>query len=349
MNHLFPPKEARSRDVTHRSSAPSRRGLLLGAAALLGGTRAAAASPSRVFMVLHRSGAEADQGFKDYLVGTGLEVEFTVRNMDGDATRLPAIVQEIRKMRPALVYTQSTIVTQSVVGSLGEVDPGRHITDIPVVFAMVSDPITTGLAPALESSGRNLTGAIHVAPLPVQLKAMQSFMPLKRLGLIYNPAEEPQRVMFERLTQLTAQEGIELVAAHPLGPDGKPDSQRLPAMLKELADRKPDLVYVPPVNFFASFSELLMGEALRCGLPTFCAIEVQLEAGGLMGLVAPFYNVGSLAGYKAAQILRDGRNPSEIPIEPLSRFSFEVNMPTAHALGVYPPMSILRYGRMRER
>lgn len=322
--------------------------LALGLAVLLGGAPVAAA-PYRVFLVLHRTGAEADQGFKDYLLGAGLEVEFTIRDTQGDASRLPAIVQEIRQQRPDLIYTQSTFVTQGIVGRLGEVDPARHITDIPVVFSMVSDPIGTGLTSTLEGSGRNLTGAIHVVSLPVQLKAMQSFIPLKRLGLAYNPSELPQRIMYEKLSQLTTQAGIELVAAHPLGVDGKPDAARLPAMMQELATQKPDLVYLPPVNFFAPHSKGLMSEALRLGLPTFCATEVQLEAGGLMGLVAPFYNVGGLAGYKAVQILRERRAPGEIPIETLSRFSFEVNMPTAHALGVYPPMHILRYARMRER
>ncbi|MBN8232315.1 ABC transporter substrate-binding protein [Corallococcus macrosporus] len=324
------------------------RPALLAALVVLAAASASAA-PYRVFMVLHRSGAETDQGFKDYLHSAGLEVAFTVRNIEGDASKLPAIVQEIRTKRPDLVYAQSTLVTQGLVGQLGETDAPPRITDIPVVFAMVSDPVSAGLVERLESSGRNLTGAIHVASLPVQLKAMQSFMPLKRLGIAYNPAELSQRTMFDRLSQLTAQAGIELVAVDPLGPDGKPDAARLPTMMQRLAARRPDLVYLPPVNFFAPHSELLMSEALRLGLPTFCAIEVQLEAGGMMGLVAPFYNVGGLAGFKAAQILRDRRPPSEIPIEALSRFSFEVNMPAAHALGLYPPMHILRYARMRER
>lgn len=322
--------------------------LALAVAVLLGGAPAASA-PYRVFMVLHRAGTETDQGFKDYLFSAGLDVELTVRNIEGDDTKLPAIVEEIRALRPDLVYTQSTLVTEGIVGRLGEVDPARHITDLPVVFSMVADPLSAGLASSLESSGRNLTGAVHVASLPVQLKAMRSFMPLKRLGLAYNPSELSQRIMFEKLSQLTAQAGIELVAAHPLDSDGKPDPARLTAMMAELAAHKPDLVYVPPVNFFAPHSKYLMDEARQRGLPTFCAIQVQLDAGGMMGLVAPFYNVGSLAGYKATQILRDRRAPSEIPIETLSRFSFEVDMPTVHALGLYPPMHILRYARMRER
>ncbi|MET0406238.1 MAG: ABC transporter substrate-binding protein [Cystobacter sp.] len=320
-------------------------GLLLG----LGSGAPANAAPSRVFMVLHRSGAEADQGFKDYLLSSGLELEFIVRDIENDDSRLPGVLAEIRAMRPDLVYTQSSLVTLGIVGRLEEVDPSRHLTDIPVVFGMVSDPISSGLTPSLEGSGRNVTGAVHVASLAVQLNSMRSFMPLKRLGLAYNPAEASQRVMYDNLSRLTAAAGIELVAVHPLDREGHPDPERLLPMMKALAARKPDLVYLPPVNFFAPHSKLLMSEALRLGLPTFCAIEVQLEAGGMMGLVAPFYNVGSLAGFKAVQILRDRRPPSEIPIETLSRFSFEVNMPTAHALGLYPPMHILRYARMRER
>jgi putative ABC transport system substrate-binding protein len=139
---------------------------------------------------------------------------------------------------------------------------------------------------------------------------------------------------------------IEVLSAHPLGADGLPDVKQLAPMLDRMAALKPDLVYIPPVNFFGPHSDYLMQEALARKLPTFCAIEVQVKSGGLMGLVVPFYNVGALAGYKAEQILLGKMAVQKTPIEVLSRFSYMVNMPTARALGLYPPMQILRFAQI---
>ncbi|WP_439813784.1 ABC transporter substrate binding protein [Zavarzinia sp. CC-PAN008] len=307
--------------------------------------------PFRIFMVLHRTGAVADVGFRDQLESSGLPLDFIVRNIENDATRMPAIVEEIRATKPDLIYAQSTSVTTGIVGRLGEEDPARFITDIPVVFSMVADPVGSRLIPAQAEgetlrSGRNFTGAIHVVSLDVQLNAMRAYLPLKRLAVVYNPTERTQRDMMNKLIALTAEAGIELFASTPLDEEGEPSVERIPRMIAELAALKPDLLYIPPVNFFGNLSEELTAETLKHDLPTFCAIEAQIRADGMTGLVAPLYNVGQLAGYKAEQILRGEHKSGEIPIETLSRFSFVVNMRVARRLELYPPMNILRYAQI---
>jgi len=320
---------------------------LLGAGAAV----AAVSSPLTVFMVIHRAGAEADEGFRDYLAASGLPVEFIVRNVQNDSSRVPAVVAEIKRIQPDLIYTQSTMVTTGVAGTGPAPDPNRYVTDIPLVFAMVSRPLNAGLAPppppdTALTSGRNLTGAIHVVPRQVQLNAMQAYLPVDKLAVVYDPSQRSQREMFRELQTLTRQAGIELIAGHPLDAQDRPDPARIEPMIADLAAQKPDLLYIPPVNFFAPHSERLTGAALQHRLPTFCAIEVQLQAGGMMGLVAPFYQVGRLAGSKAEQILRGQAEPGTIPIETLSRFAFIVNLPVARELNLYPPMALLRYAQI---
>ena len=314
--------------------------------------RAEPTGPFKVFIVLHRAGALADVGFKDYLDATGLRIEYTVRNINNDLRLLPGIVEEVRQVKPDLIYAQSTIVTTALAGPHDGARPELHIRDVPIVFAMVSEPVGSGLVAEPKSaeeplvSGRNLTGAVHVVSLEVQLKAMQAFTPIRRLAVSTDLTEKAQRERVERLTQLAKAAGIELVIGSPLGPDGRASAERIPQVVADLAGQQPDMLYIPPVSFFANHSDLLTGEALKRGLPTFCAIEVQIRAKGLTGLVAPFYNVGQLAGFKAEQILRGRRAAGAIPIETLSRFSFVVNMATARALGFYPPMNILRYAQI---
>ncbi|MCY7387479.1 MAG: ABC transporter substrate-binding protein [Burkholderiales bacterium] len=319
---------------------------MLSSGAAISAPTAAAGRRFKIFVVIHREGALADEGFMDYLKNAGLNVEFVIRNTAGDVKLLPDIVEEIRQQKADLVYTQSTQVTAGIAGLQTEADPSKFIRDIPVVFSMVGDPLAAKLVRNLEKPDRNLTGAIHIVSLPVQLKAMQAYMPIKRLGILYTPNEKTQREVHDQLKRLATGAKIELVAADPLGADKVPNVDRLVPMLDRMAALKPDLVYVPAVNFFGSHSDFLMQEALKRKLPTFCAIEVQIKSGGLMGLVAPFFNVGALAGYKAEQILLGKTAIQKTPIEVLSKFSFMVNMPTARALALYPPMQVLRFAQI---
>ena len=343
MSAAKPPNEMNRRRILQACAAMP---LLLSSGGALSTPEKISGKKFKIFVVIHREGTKADEGFMDYLKSAGLNVEFVIRNINTDSKLLPGIVEEIREQKPDVVYTQSTEVTQGIAGTDAEPDHGKFIRDIPVVFSMVGDPLGANLVKNLEQPGRNLTGAIHLIELPVQLKAMQLYMPIKRLGMLYTPHVKAQVRRYDQLKKLLAPEKIELVAADPLGPDKKPQEEQLIPMLDRMVALKPDLVYIPPVDFFGKHEELLMKEALNRKLPTFCGSEGLIEKGGLMGFVAPLFNVGALAGFKAEQILLGKTTAHKTPIQRLSKFSFIVNMPTARALNLYPPMQVLRFAKI---
>src|SRR3546814_2015881 len=67
----------------------------------------------------------------------------------------------------------------------------------------------------------------------------------------------------------------------------------------------------------------------------------------LVGLFSTAVNVGRFAAFKAEQILVGGQSPAQIPIETLRRFSLLINMPVAHAIQVYPPISLLNLAEVQ--
>ena len=345
MSEAKPPSEMNRRRLLQTCAAIP---LLLSGGAALCAPAKVPKKKFKVFVVVHREGAKADDGFMDYLKNAGLDVEYVTRNVNTDYKLLPGIVEEIKQQKPDLVYTQSTEVTLGIAGLDVEPNPGKFVRDIPIVFSMVADPIAAKLVKNLEQPGRNLTGAIHTVDLPVQLKAMQLYMPFKRLGMLYTPNEKAQVRRYDLLKKLLSAEKIELVAADPLGPDKLPQEEQLIPMLDRMVALKPDIVYIPPVNFFGKHEEFLMQEALKRKLPTFCATEGLVKKGGLMGFVAPLFNVGALAGFKAEQILLGKTTAHKIPIQVLSKFSFIVNMPTARELNLFPPMQVLRIAQIVE-
>ena len=328
------------------------RSLLLALALATTAVPASWAEPFTIYMIVHRAGSGADAGFRDYLKANGVDAEFILRDMENDRSRLPGYVEEIKALRPDLVYTQTTSVTRAIVGRMEEADPDKNVLDTPIVFAMVSYPDRAKLVPELPApdapmlSKRNLTGVRHVVSDRVRLNAMRRYMPtLQKLGMLYDKSSNAQRNAEKTVRTLAEEFGLELISDSPTEPDVERDPAQIEPTLRRLKDAGVDLLYIPPSNFFGAHAELVTGLATEIGLPTFCGVETLVYQHCITGLVSPLYAVGRFAGFKAEQILVGGLDPGDIPIETLSRFSFVVNMEAAHKLKVYPPMEILRFAQ----
>ena len=321
------------------------------------GIAAAAVPVSRaesftIYMIVHRAGSGSDAGFRDYLKANGVNAEFIFRDMENDRSRLPGYVQEIKVLKPDLVYTQTTSVTRAIVGRLEEADPEKHVLNIPVVFSMVSYPDRAKLVPPMTDpdgpmlSKRNFTGVRHVVSDRVRLNAMLRYMPyVKKLGMLYDKSSNAQRNAETTMRALAEESGLEFISDSPTEPEVERDPAQFEPTLRRLQAASIDLLYIPPSNFFGAHAELVTRLATDLGLPTFCGVETLVYQHCITGLVSPLYAVGRFAGFKAEQILTGGMDPGAIPIETLARFSFVVNMETAHKLKVYPPMEILRFAQ----
>ena len=327
------------------------RVLLLALAISTVAAPASQADPFDIYMIVHRAGSGADEGFRDYLTANGVDANFILRDMENDRSRLPGYVEEIEEIEPDLVYTQTTSITRAIVGRMGEADPERHVLDIPVVFALVSFPVRAKLVPEPPDPGapmlskRNFTGTRHVVSDLVRLNAMRAYMPFETLGMLYDRSAAGQRRAEASMRTLVEEAGFEFVSDSPTEPGAERDPARIEPVLRRLKQAGVDFLLIPPSNFFGAHAELVTRVATELGMPTFCGVETLIRQHCMTGLVSPLYAVGQFAAFKAEQILAEGKDPGEIPIETLSRFSFLVNMETSHKLKVYPPMEILRFAQ----
>lgn len=307
---------------------------LLPLAALAGGR------PWRIALVSYRGRTAVEDGFAEQLAARGLAVEYSDHDIALDPSRLPALVQQLRRERPDLIHAWGTPVSLGLAGRWDALDPQRHLLDIPIVFSLVASPLGAGLVPRLSSSGRNLTGVSHLAPLGAQLQALRDYGPLRRLGMLYSGNEPNSLAVLAELRERCAAEGVAL-QAEALASDasGKPQAEGLEARLRRL--RGVDWLYLPPDSFLSSIAaSRLLPAAHALGLATFASTEQQVQAGALMGLVGSYRSVGQFAAHKAEQILREGRDPGSLPIETLSRFALQIRLPLARQLGRLPPLAL---------
>src|SRR5262249_24969208 len=155
--------------------------------------------PFKIFRITYRGRTEVEDGFDDYLASNGVAVELTERDAAKDVARIPGFVEEIRQAKPDLVYTWGTPVTLGVAGRYDAPDKAKFITDIPIVFALVASPEGSGLVADRAKPGRNITGAVHVVPTDTQLRAMRSYRPIERLGVLYTATEQNSVSIVEEL------------------------------------------------------------------------------------------------------------------------------------------------------
>lgn len=308
----------------------------------------ARAEPYKIYMITFRGDTEVEAGFRDYLAQRQIPVEYINRDVDRDPSKVAGFIDEIRAMKPDLVYTWGTPVTLATVGPYDAPDPAKFVADIPVVFTMVAAPVRAKVVPSLDSSGRNVTGAFHVVPLDAQLRAMQSYRPFDSLGVLYTATEQNSVVLVEELRQLAPTVGFRLVERQfKTDAAGKPVADGLDAMIREIKEEGADWLYLVPDTFLGSILDQVTPICEQVLLPTFGATELAIRSGGAVtGLVCRYYSVGQLAASKAEQILVGGRNPAMIPVETLKRFSLIVNMPLAKSFQLYPPLAMLNYAEV---
>ncbi|RAI03895.1 ABC transporter substrate-binding protein [Acuticoccus sediminis] len=325
-----------------------RRAIALGAGALAAPyvNRAWGQTPYTIAQILYRGATAVERGFSDYLEQRGVPVKLIPFDANLDPTRVPGIVQEIKALKPDLVYSWGTPNTLATFGRYDDVDPDRNITELPGVFTMVSAPVESGLVPSFESSGRNITGTSHVVPPEPQLRAMQTYKPFERLGVLYTSNEPNSVAIVASVKTIGEDMGFDVVErTFPLLGDGKPDGSAAAKLVTELAEDGAEWLYYLPDTFLSQQMDAVTPTATALGVPGFSAVE-RMQSDALISLISRYYSVGQLTGYKAEQILVDGIAPASIPIETLKRFALIINMKMAKEMKLYPPLAMLNYANI---
>lgn len=302
-----------------------------------------------ILMITFRGETDVDKGFRAYLADAGLQVRYTVRDVQQDVSRIPSILQEAKALAPDLIYVWGTPVTLAVVGPYDEPDTQRrYVHDIPVVFALVAAPVQSRIVPRLDAPGRKVTGAVHVVPPEVQLRVMQNYRPFTKLGVLYNGAEPNSRAIVAQARAFCQRQGAELVErTFHANDQGQPVGDGVEDLVAQIHAAGAQWLYLLPDTFLGTLYGRITPAALQLQLPSFGAAELAVRSGGaLLGLVSRYYSVGQLAGAKAVDILVGGKPAGALPVETLKRFSLLVNMRVAHSLRMYPPIDMLNYAEV---
>ncbi len=319
-------------------------GMLCGAASIGAPRLAKANGRKRILMITYRGLTDAESGFRHYLAASGFTGEILYRDLNQNISRLPAVLDEIDRLSPDLIYTWGTPITLGVAGTYDAPDPSGKLRGIPVVFALVTSPLGARIVPSLETPGRAVTGVIHVVPTERQLRFISTYRNFEKIGLLYSSTERNSQVIAQEISGLCAVDNkIALHKTFKLDAQGRPTSEGITDMIADLRAEGAEWLYLAPDTYLGTVYDRVLPACLAQGLPTFGAAELAVrQYTALTGMISRYFSIGQLAAVKALQMLEQGSS-ANIPIETLRRFTIVLNINTAHALGFYPPLDLLSH------
>lgn len=276
-------------------------------------------------LVQHPALDSATAGFKKAFEDAGINADFEEQNANGEQATALTIAQNFATENLDLVLAVATPAAQAT---------AQNITDKPVLFTAVTDPVTAELVKSNDAPGGNVTGTSDVAPIKDQLELLKKLVPdTKKIGIVYASGEVNSQVQVDQVKSEAQPMGIE-VATQTVS-----SVNEIQQAVEALGDV--DAIYVPTDNMVVSGISSLVQVAEQKKIPVVAAEAGTVEGGAVATLGIDYEKLGEQTGKMAIDILKNGKNPAEMPVETASDFTYVINEDTAKAQGVTIPQDIL--------
>jgi putative ABC transport system substrate-binding protein len=259
--------------------------------------------------------------------GRNLSIDY--RFAGGDAARIHAYVGELVNSTPDLIVAN----TSAVVGALKQAT-----TTIPIVFAVINDPVGQGFVQSLAHPGGNITGftLLEFEVVGKWMELLKEMAPqVTRARLLFNPVTAPYYTTFLRqLGPLPSSLGMELA---PATVEGLAEIETAVAALA--SDPGGGLISGGDA-FTVANRAFIISLAERYRVPAIYQFRRFAADGGLMSYGPDTADIFRRSAAYVDRILK-GEKPADLPIQQPTKFEFVINLKTAKALGLSPPPLLL--------
>ena len=276
-------------------------------------------------LIQHEALDAATKGFKDTLtekLGAD-KVKFDEQNAQGDSANCATICNQFVSSNYDLILGNGTAALQAAYTATPTIPVlGTSITDYGTALDMAE---WTGV------SGMNVSGTTDLAPLDKQADMLKELFPdAKTVGILYCSAEANSKYQSDTITPFFESAGY-TVKTYSFA-----DSNDVAAVTKTACDES-DVLYVPTDNTAASNAEIINNICLPAKVPVIAGEEGICSGCGVATLSIDYYDIGYKAGEMGAEILIDGKDVKEMPIEFAPEVTKKYNKANCEALGITVP------------
>jgi putative ABC transport system substrate-binding protein len=214
----------------------------------------------------------------------------------------------------------------------------RRTSTIPIVFAVVTDPIDQGFVASLSHPGGNITGFTDY-DLPMAGKWLEMLTqitpPAAHVAVLYNPSTAPFAEIMMRTLQEAAPSLAVTVRAVPLR-----DVAGIAPTIAALSAEKAMALLVLPDFFTIANRASILASAAQANLPAIYWNRAFVTDGGLMSYGTDNSDIIRGAAAYIDRILK-GEKPADLPVQNPTQFELAINLKTAKTLGVTISQALL--------
>ena len=262
-----------------------------------------------------------------YVEGRNLEI--IARAAEGRVEVLPKLAAELVSLNPNVIVAVTSPSVQAVKGLT---------QSIPIVMAVVADPLGSGFVESLARPGGNITGIADnsLEIVDKRIEVLKECLPqVARIGFLWNTKNPNGLRGFERAESSSTKLGVQIVSL----PVSTPEELNL-VLDQPAAERQIEAVVTASDPMTLAYRKEIINAAARHRLPTMFTSKEPAYDGALITYGTNFMILYSHVAACVDKILK-GANPATLPVEYPTGFELVINMKTAATLGLTIPLSLL--------
>jgi putative ABC transport system substrate-binding protein len=267
-----------------------------------------------------------ERGLRQHGWDVGRHVRIDYRFGGADTDRMPSLARELVELRPEVIFAVSTPMVAAVL---------RETSTVPIVFALVSDPIGSGFVQSFARPGGNVTGFTNLEPgiTGKCLELLKEIAPsITRVILPFNPETATNAAYFLRSIDTARTSFAVSTVAAPVR-----STAEFERVVEDFARDGNGGMVVLSDPFAVAHRQLIVSIAELNRLPTVYPFRSE---GGLMSYAVDAADQHRRAASYVDRILR-GSQPADLPVQAPTKFELVINLKTAKALGLDVPPTLL--------
>lgn len=259
------------------------------------------------------------------LKGTELGVTFNYadyyENAQADSTVLNQIATDLVEDQVDVIVAIATPVAITMQAATED-------TDIPVVFSAVTDPVGANLVETMDAPGGNLTGTSDALDTEAVMNLIKAQNPdLSYIGLLYDTAQDASEAAIAEAKAWCEANNIAYIEKT----GSTTDDVKLAA--DSLVTENVDAIFTPTDNTIMT-AELTIYETLaEAGIPHYCGADSFALNGAFCGYGVDYANLGVMTGDMIADLLVNGADPAETPVQTFDNGLASINTEICEQLG----------------
>jgi putative ABC transport system substrate-binding protein len=269
------------------------------------------------------------QGLRElgYLEGRNIEIEYLWA--DGKSDQLPGLAAELVRRKVDVIFAAGG--TEAILAAKGAT------ATLPIVMAIVADPIRSGIVDGLARPGGNITGLsnLSLGLNGKRLELLKELLPkVSKVAILWNSDNPGSAINETEFGGPARSLGIMLQSLDIRRPED------LESAFSEMHSQHAEALFTVNSTLIGGLRKRIADLAIKARLPAI-GLERQWPAAGAFMSYGPSYpdQFHGAAAY-VDKILK-GAKPGDLPIQQPTKFELVVNVKTAKAIGLKLPESFL--------